>query len=498
MNVMSARKTLLKTLLRRAAAPLALSLAIGGCTTVGPNFERPAASAAPGYAAAGEAGPSLQQVQLGQAVAGRWWEYFASPELDQVMRLAIENSPSLQAADATLAAARAQILAVRAESAPQVNGQAGVTGQRLNLQSFGFDTSSFEGLENNPTFALYSIGASVSYALDPWGLNVRQVESAAARAEAQAHQADAAYLSLTGNVALQAARIAAIRAQIAAVEEIVADDQRIIDLARKAQQAGAESDAPTVNAQAQLAADQARLPPLRQDLAAARHAMAVLVGKSPSEWSPPDFELARLALPRQIPLSLPSDLVRQRPDILVAEARLHAAVADVGVATAQLYPSLNLTATLTQSALSIPNLFKPEATAASLGAALAGPLYDGGRRRAQKAASEANARAALASYQETVVQAFGQVADLLQALAHDEEALAAQTRARDSAQANLRLARAAYEGGATGVGPVIDAERQLNAARLALVAVEAQRYMHTVQLFAATGTGLREAPAASA
>jgi len=484
---------------RRSASALAIAVALGGCTAVGPNFSRPDAPATSGYAAAGEQGPSTQQVKLGEAVAGRWWDYFGSPELDQVMRMAVENSPSLKAADATLAAARAQITAARAERLPEVDGNVGVTGQRLNLQSFGFDTSSFPGLDNNPTFALYSVGATARYALDPFGLNLRQVESAEARAEAQAHQADAAYLSLTGNVALQAARIAAVRAELVAMEQIVADDQRIIDLARKAQAAGAQSDAPTVNARAQLAADEARLPPLRQDLAAARHALSVLVGKAPADWSPPDFDMAGLTLPAEIPLSLPSELVRQRPDILAAEAKLHAAVADVGVATARLYPSLDLTATLTQSALSIPNLFSTEATAASLGAALAGPIYDGGRRRAQRQAARETAKAALATYQETVVQAFGQVADLLQALSHDEQALTAQNHARDSAEANLRLARAAYEAGATGIGPVIDAERQLNAARLSLVQVEAQRYVHTVQLFVATGSGLRETrPAAAA
>jgi NodT family efflux transporter outer membrane factor (OMF) lipoprotein len=487
-------------LLRRSASLLALAAALGGCATVGPDFSRPAATVTPGYAAAGESGPNGQQIKLGQAVAARWWDYFGSAELDQVMRLAVENNPSLAAADATLAAAQAQIRATRAEAAPQVNGTAGVSGQRLNLSSFGFDTSSFPGLNPNPTFALYSVGAAASYAGDPFGLNRRQVEGASARAEAQAHQTDAAYLSLTGNVALQAAQIAATRAQIAAVEVIVADDQRLIDLVREAEKAGAEAEAPRVSAQAQLAADTARLPPLRQDLAAARHALSVLVGKAPADWSPPDFDLTRLTLPAEIPLSLPSELVRRRPDILAAEARLHAATADIGVATAELYPSLNLTASLTQSALSIPKLFTYQGTAASIAAQLAGPIYDGGRRRAQRDATRETARAALATYQATVVMAFGQVADLLQALAHDEEALAAQAGASDAAEASLRLARAGYQGGATGVLPVVDAERQLTSARLAYVQAEAQRYVHTVQLFAATGSGLREtrqaAPAA--
>ncbi|HTK34028.1 MAG TPA: efflux transporter outer membrane subunit [Caulobacteraceae bacterium] len=484
---------------RHAVLSLTLAGALGGCAAVGPDFVRPAPPTTPGYSAAGETGPDSQQIQLGQAVTGRWWDYFGSAELDGVMRLAVANNPSLAAADATLAAAQAQIRATQAEASPQLNGTAGISGQRLNLSSFGFDASSFPGLNPNPTFALYSVGLAASYSIDPFGLNKRQVEGASARAETLAHQADAAYLTLTGNVAVQAAYIAAARAEIATVQEIIADDQRMIELARTAQALGGEAETPRVSAQAQMAADNSRLPSLRQDLANARHALSLLVGKAPADWSPPDFDLARLTLPPRIPLSLPSELVRQRPDILAAEARLHAATADVGVATAKLYPSLDLTAALTQSNLSIPTLFTSQGTSGSLAAQLAGPLFDGGRRRAEREAMRETARAALATYQATVVQAFGQVADLLQALAQDEEALAAQGQARDAAAASLRLARAAYQGGASGLLPVVDAERQFNTARLEYVRTEAQRYVHTVQLFVATGSGLRDAkPAAPA
>jgi NodT family efflux transporter outer membrane factor (OMF) lipoprotein len=482
---------------RRAASLAVLAAALAGCTTVGPNFKRPDAPTTAGYAAAGEAGPAAQQVKLGETVAERWWDYFASPELDQVMRMAVADNPSLAAADATLASAQDQIRATQALSSPQLNGTAGVSYQRINLASYGFDVSSFPGLDPNPSFALYSIGAAASYSLDPFGLNKRQVEGAVARAENLAHQADAAYLTLTGNVALQAAYIAAARAQIAVVEQILADDQRVIDLARKAESLGGEAEGPRINAQAQLAADQARLPPLRQELDAARHALAMLVGKAPADWSPPDFDLAKLTLPAQVPLSLPSQLVRQRPDILAAEARLHAATADVGVATAKLYPTLDLTATLTQSNLSLPSLFTTQGTSAGIAAQLAGPIYDGGRRRAERKAAQDTARAALFTYQATVVQAFVQVADLLQALAHDEQAVTAQARTRDSAEASLRLANSAFNGGAAGYLPVIDAQRQVNAARLDYVRAEAQRYVHTVQLFAATGSGLRDAKPAA-
>jgi NodT family efflux transporter outer membrane factor (OMF) lipoprotein len=485
---------LFRTALSKTASCLALVAALAGCKTVGPDFERPAAPTTSGYIAPTDASVRSQQAALGEQVAADWWRYFGSPELDQVMRRALADNPSIQAAEATLAALQVQIRATKAGSAPQVTLNASVEGQRLNLNSFGFDTASFPDLNPNPSFVLYSVGPAVSYAVSPWGQNKRAVEGATARAEAQAHQIDAAYLSITGNIAVQAARIAAIRAEMDVVEAIVADDERLIDLARKAEAAGAQAQGPQVDAQALLAADQARLPPLRQDLAAARHALSVLVGKAPADWQAPDFDMARLTLPQRLPVALPSELVRRRPDILVAEAQLHAATAQIGVATAQLYPQLMLTGGITQTGLSPDKLFSTSATVLNLGLALAAPIYDGGRRKAEREVARENARAALASYQATVIAAFGQVADLLTALAHDEDELAAQVKARETAAESLRLANAAWRGGATGVLPVVDAERQLNTARIAEVRAQAQRYVHTAQLFAATGAGLNDAP----
>ncbi len=310
-----------RTLLSKSASVLALIAALAGCKTVGPDFERPAAPTASGYMAPSDAVARTQQAALGEQVAADWWRYFGSADLDQVMRMAVAGNPSIQAAEATLAALQAQTRATRAGAMPQVTLNAGVEGQRLNLNSVGFDTASFPDLNANPSFVLYSIGPAVSYGISPWGQNRRSVEGAAARAEAQAHQIDAAYLTITGNIAVQAAQIAAVRAEMATVEAIIADDLRLIDLARKAEDAGAEAQGPQVDAQALLAADNARLPPLRQDLAAARHALAVLVGKAPADWTPPDFDMAGLTLPQRLPLALPSELVRRRPDILVDRTR---------------------------------------------------------------------------------------------------------------------------------------------------------------------------------
>ncbi len=468
--------------------PLCLALsvsavALAGCV-VGPNFTRPDAAGQGDYAMGGDQ-PASPDVVLGAPTSGPWWKAFGSPQLDQTMDLALAGNPTLAVADANLAQARSALAAARGGLYPEIDANAGVERERLNLTSFGF--SSFPGVSTNPEFSLYSVGATASYALPTAGGTKRQVEGAGARAEAQRHRADAAALTLTGQVATQAATIAALRAQIATEQAIVANDEQNLDLARKAVQAGGSAEGQRVGAQSQLAIDEAYLPALRQQLAAARHALALLVGKAPADWSAPDFDLATLKAPLSIPVSLPSTLVRRRPDILAAEAQLHAATADIGVATAKLYPSLNLTASLTQSALSPEKIFDFPATAYTLGLGLSQPVFDGGRLRAERKATVAARAAAFATYQETVLRAFGQVADLLQALAHDDETIAAQGRAANAAGASLTLARAGYREGGLSLLPAVDAERDYNMALRRLTAAQAQRYLDAIQLFIAAG-----------
>jgi NodT family efflux transporter outer membrane factor (OMF) lipoprotein len=459
------------------------AVALSGCVA-GPNFTRPAAPGTDGYAMKGDA-PAPADVMLGAPATGPWWRAFGSADLDRTMDLALAGNPTLTVADANLRQARQALSAARGGLYPEVDANAGLERERLNLASFGF--SNFPGISTNPMFNLYSVGATASYALPTAGETKRTIEGAAARAEAQRHQADAAALTLTGQVATQAATIAALRAEIATDEAILVDDQQNLDLARKAYQVGGAPQGQRVSAQSQLAADQTYLPPLRQQLAVARHALALLVGKAPADWAAPDFDLADLKAPASIPVSLPSSLVRRRPDILAAEAQLHAATADIGVATAKLYPSLNLTGSLTQSALTLDKIFNYGSTGYGLGLGLTQPIFDGGRLRAQRQETIAARAAALATYQETVLRAFGQVADLMQALAHDDEAIAAQTRAMNSAAANLNLVRMGYSEGGLSLLPLVDAERQYNLARRQLVAQQAQRYLDVIQLFIATG-----------
>ena len=461
---------------------------------VGPDFKRPAPPATPGYAMAGDDVPASTRIALGATVAQSWWSAFHSPALDALMRQALADNPSLQSTDAVLQQARQELAIARGQQLPQADAQLGLQRQRLNFATLGLNPSSFPGVNNNPVIDLYSVGGTVSYALDIFGEQRRNAESAKARVEAQSHQLDAAYLTLTGQIASQAAVIAAVHAEIATVDGMLAADRRDIALVRSAQQVGGVAEEARVNADAQSAVDAALLPPLEQQLAQARHALALMEGQAPSTYTPPDFSLADLPFPAAIPVSVPAELVRQRPDILEAEAQAHAATAFIGVQTAKLYPNINLTAALTQSSLIPGDFFDYTATAYTLGAGLTQPLFHGGQLRAQREEAVQQARARTADYQTVVLRAFAQVADLLSALAHDEGAIAAQQHSLDSAQATLRLNTAAYRIGGRGLLPVVDAQRQVNAASYRLTQAAAQRYLDAIQLFVATGRGWTASP----
>lgn len=470
------------------------ALALSACQTVGPDFkapEPPTGAASAGYAMAGD--PATAGVSLDPAAraAGPWWQAFGSPELDRTIRLALADSPSVAEAKATLERYQAEARAARGAQLPQVDGTAGAQRERINTQAFGF--TGFP----SPTISLYSVGATVSYDLDLFGGARRRTEQARARAEEAARQADAAYLSLSGNVALQAMKVAGLRAQIAAAQAVVEGDRQTLDMVRRAQQAGGEAPSAATSAQAQIAEDEALIPPLQRQLDQARHQLALLAGKSPAEWSPPDFEMAALTSPAVIPVSLPSTLVRQRPDILAAEAELHAATAAIGVAVANQYPDIKLSANLTQSAIKPENLFNYSSSGWNLLSGVTAPIFSGGTLKAERQAAEAEARVSLARYQQTVLRAFVQVSDALAALGTDDQQAAALTRAQAAAQATVVDAQNAYRLGGASLMQVVDARRQLSRAHRALAEAQAQRFADLVELYAATAAdwGAAQPPA---
>ena len=470
-------------------AGVALVAVLGACKAVGPDFQSPAAPANAGYRMAGDADVPMVELVSDQRPAGAWWKALGSADLDRVMDQALADNRTIDEANATLEAARQQVAAVRGAQYPQAAFQAGAEEERINIASFGF--TGFP----NPTLGLYSVGANVSYDVDLFGGLKRSTEAARAQAESQARHADAAYLTLTGQAAMSAVQIATIRGQIAAVQAAVADDQRLVDMVHKAEAAGGEPASATVSVKAQLAQDQALLPPMQQQLAQARHALALLVGRSPSDFTAPDFNLDDFAAPTSVPVSLPSNLVRRRPDILAAEADLHAATARIGVATAALYPDIKLSANLTQTALEPQNLFSYGASGWTLAAGLTQPLFDGGTLKARQKQARAEARASLDRYQQTVLTAFSQVADVMQAIANDDAELVALGHAEDTAQSNLHDAEAGFNLGGAPLYPVIDAERQLQMARRARVAAQGKRLADIAQLFVATAADWRDTPA---
>ncbi|MDY6949584.1 MAG: efflux transporter outer membrane subunit, partial [Pseudomonadota bacterium] len=306
------------------------------------------------------------------------------------------------------------------------------------------------------------------------------------------HELDAAWLSLTGNVALQYFTIVFTQAQIQAVDELLAEDQRNLDLVMRARQAGTVTKVDELSARTQLAQDGTLLPPLRQQLDTARHALAVLLGKAPSQWLEVNASFAKsdqLRLPQEMPVTLPSELVHRRPDILSAEAQLHAATAAVGVATANLYPRINLSATVSQEAVTTGRLFDSSSFAWGIISGITAPLFDGGTLRAERRAALEAVHVSAANYQQTVLQSFGQIANLLVATRHDQELLDAQTAAADTAKASVDLARASYSAGNVGVLAVLDAERLRLQARLGLLEAQSQRFADTAQLLLAMGGG---------
>jgi len=468
----------------RPFAAMLLAAGLVGCAT-GPDFRPPAPPAEERYTV-----EPLQHIALGEKIEADWWTLFRSEALNALVRQSIDGNRSLAAAAATLSQARELAAAQGGTLLPQVGLTAGTGRQKYGNEFLG-------PLPKPPPFTYFALGPTVSYTLDYTGGGGRSVERQFALAEYQRQQVAAAYLTVTGSAALQSIAIASARAQIAAVEGILEQDRVNLKLVQASFDAGAVSRLDIVSARSQLANDATLLPPLRQELSVARHALAILLGRPPGNWSPPDMELGDFTLPGELPASLPSELAHRRPDILAAEAQLHAATAAVGIAESNLYPHVALSGSAGPQSLTLGQLFGGGNIAWGLIASLVAPVFDGGTLRAEQRAAVEAMRASAANYEQTVLTAFGQVADLLEALEHDAEQLEAQSHAQEAAETNLRLTRESYKEGNVGVLQVLDAERLNQQSRLGLVRAQARRYLDTVQLFLALGGNApsAEAPA---
>lgn len=470
-----------------ALAPLAL---LAACTS-GPDFAPPAPP--PPQASYGPDGAG--RAALGEGPGQRWWTAFGSAELDALVDRAIANNNSLAASNATLERARAHLRAVVGKRLPQVDANARISRQAINLAGFGFDEIAGNGpAVANPELSLYTVGGGVTYDLDLFGRNRRAVEQAVAEAEAEQRKTEAAHLVIAGRVVQQVFAIAALGERIATQQALLAEDQRNVSLTQSRQRAGVGTLVEVLSAQGQLSEDRGSLPTLEQQRAEARTMLAILIGVSPAELGAADFSLDRFALPDQVPVALPAALVRKRPDILEAESRLHAATAAIGIATANLYPNVTIGATTAQSSPVLGSLFNSRYSGFDIFAGLTAPIFHGGTLKAEKRGAEAAVRASAATYRQVVLEAFMQVSNLLTALETDGRSLAAQQESMQIAERSLHLSRRSFEVGNSGVLQVLDASRSYQRARLALADARSRQYLNIARLYVATAGGWTTEP----
>jgi NodT family efflux transporter outer membrane factor (OMF) lipoprotein len=472
-------------------------LTMDGCT-VGPNFRVPDMAAPERYiaaplpaqtdVAASDSG-TAQRFAFAKDLPAQWWTLFNSPALDRMIKQGLLDSPTLAAAQAALRKAEEDLIAVRGSILyPAANASLEATRQR---------TSGNANTGASDTYNLYNTSISVSYTLDIFGSGRRQIEAYRALVDYQRYLYEAAYLTLTANIVTTAIQEASLRAQQNATLDIIAMQQRHLEIIKRQFELGAISKAVVLLQETELANAKAELPPLEKRLDLTRHALAVLVGQFPGDAKTPEFNLESLRLPEALPVSLPSLLARQRPDIRAAEALLHQACAAVGVATANLYPQITLSTGYGFQAISTDILFNGQSVVWNLGAGLLQPIFRGGALTAKRRSALAAYDQATAQYRQTVLKAFQDVADVLRALEADARTLQAQAEAEAAAKSALDLIEKQYDLGAASYPALLIAQRDYRKARIIVIAAQALRYADTAALFQALGGGWWNRPLTS-
>lgn len=468
-----------------------IAAGLGGCA-LGPDFKTPAApaTASDSYtpnplpkqtASAPGIGGASQQFAFGQEIPAQWWTLFRSEALDQLIRNALAQNPNMAAAEAALRQAQETYNAQAGSLVyPSVNGQLGVARQKTSAATTGAGAG---------VFNLYNASVNVAYTPDVFGATRRTLEGAQAAVDYQRFQVEATYLALSANVVTTAIQEASLRAQLKATRDVLDALTRQLNVIEKQFEFGAVPRTQVLSQRNQVAQVVATVAPLEKALAAAQHQLSVLAGKLPGEAGMPEFALESLTLPEQLPVSLPSELVRQRPDIRASEEQLHQASAAVGVATAAQYPQFTLSGSYGSSAQTFGKLFDSDTNAWNLAASLTQPIFNGGALNARRRAAEAAYDAAAAQYRATVLVAFQNVADALRALDADAAALKAQAEAEALAKETLALAEQQYKLGGISYLVLLDAQRSYQQTHIALVQAQAARYADTAALFQALGGG---------
>jgi NodT family efflux transporter outer membrane factor (OMF) lipoprotein len=481
---------------RRTAVALAVAFALCGCAA-GPNFRPPEAPAIATYtpepqpaATASASGPggAAQHFVPAQTIGGAWWRSFGSATLDQLVQQALDDSPTLAQARMKLTQAQQDYLAqAGATQWPELDASLKASRSKPDPAAAGL--GDLVGGRSFPPFTLYSAQVSVSYSLDLFGANRRTLEALVAQVDYQQYELEAARLSLAGNVVTAAVRRASLAKQIALSEALLAEQSRQLDITQQRFDAGGVSRMDLLSQRSQVEQTRASLAPLRTQLAQADHQLAVYMGLPPAqlpptrEADPGALDLDAFVLPPQVPLTLPSTLAQQRPDIRASEALLHQASANVGVATANLYPQITLSGSTGPQGVRMSDLLNVW----SVGAGLTQPLFHGGQLQAHKRSAEAAYEAALAAYRQTVLQGLQQVADALRALQQDALELESREQAQRDAQASAQIASQRYAAGGLSQLALLDTERQELQTTLDRTKVQAQRLADTAALYQALG-----------
>ncbi len=475
----------------RSLALVAMLLLLGGCA-VGPNYHQPEPPTAAGYtaeplpaqtASADASDGEAQNFVQGADIPAQWWTLFHSQPLNDLIEQSLKTNPSLEAAQAALRVAQEGVRAQAGAYLPSV--QASFTPTRN--QNAGQPSPSLTS--SVLLFNLYTAQLNAIWTLDLFGLNRRTVESLQAQEDAQRFQLEAAYLTLTSSVVATAVQEGSLREQIAATEEVIKINSEQLEVMHKQYDLGQIAQADVKAQEAALAQAQAGLPPLQKQLAQQRDLLTALAGRFPSDNSVPVFDLASLQLPQDLPVSLPSKLVEQRPDVRSAEANLHAASALVGVAVANRLPNITLSASGGSVATMLNQLFTPGNQFWSIGAGITQPIFEGGTLLSKQRGAEAAYDASAAQYRSTVIAAFQNVADALTGLQSDADAVKASLAAEQSAAESLAIVRRQVELGDVSYLSTLNAEQTYQQARIGLIQAQANRLADTAVLFQAVGGG---------
>lgn len=466
---------------------------LNGCM-LGPDFESPQPPSVTNYTNSSlpektvsiktikDPSSISQHFEFGQKVDAKWWELFKSAELNFLIEKGLANSPTIIAAKAALIQAQ-EILNAQAGTVLYPAARLNIAAQKLH----GTAPIHLAGEINQ--YNLYNSTLNISYNLDLFGGARRGLESYAAEADYQRFQFEATYLTLTTNIATTAIRSASLSTQIEQVNKLIKLQDEQVNITKKRQQLGSISNIEVLAQQTQLSQLKALLPPLEQNWQQTRHALSVLVGDTPDKNNDPDIKLVDLKLPSKLPVSLPSTLVRQRPDIRASEELLHVTSAKIGVALANFYPNINLNVEYGLQAIVFKDLFNSKQLLWTIGSALKQSIFSGGSLNAQYRASLAAFDQAKAEYEQVVLNAFKNVADSLRAIQYDAESLQAQTNIEINADKTFKLVNSQYKLGGTSYLDVLYAQTQYQQAVLQRIKAQEARYNDTIALFQALGGG---------